>query len=115
MFVMGAVCLRFLHGRKDNQSEFFLKAYVLLFSLLLAGLGMSIAAMADRYRGAELYQAAFAVIIAGLFMLIFPGRFRSLLAAIIELLSPSRARVAVLFNSILCFFCGTAMIYLALR
>ncbi len=115
MFVMGVLCLHYLRDRRERPSESFLKNYVLLFSLLLLGFGMSMAAMADRYQGAGLYQAVFAVIIAGSFMLIFPGRFKSLLASIIENCSPFWARTIALFNAMLCFFCGAALIYLAMR
>ncbi len=115
MLVMGVVCLRYLRERHVRPSESFLKTYVLLFSLLLLGLGMSMAAMVERYRGPELYPAVFTVIIAGSFMLVFPRRFRSLLASILEIFSPSGARALALFNAMLCFFCGAALIYLAIR
>jgi TRAP-type C4-dicarboxylate transport system permease small subunit len=113
MLVMGAVCLRYLRERQDRTSESFIKTYVLLFGLLLLALGMSMAAMVDRYRVIGLYLAVFIVTIGGSIMLAFPGWFRSLLALIIEILTPSRARIVALLNAILCFFCAGALIYLS--
>ncbi len=115
LLIMGILCLRFLRDRPENPSEAFQKSYVFLFGMLLAMLGLSMAFMGGRYRGTEMYLAAFSVMLTGSYIMIFPRPFRSLLVWILKNFSAEGARSLALFNAVLCFMCGAAMVYLASR
>ncbi len=113
LLAMGIVCLRFLRDRPEQPSEAFQRSYVFLFGMLLVTLGLAMSFMADRYRGPETYLAALVVLLAGSYIMIFPRPFRSLLVWIVKNFSVEGARYLAVFNALLCFVCGAALVYLA--
>jgi len=88
---------------------------VFLFGMLLATLGLSMAFMAGRHRGAEMHLAAFSVMLTGSYIMVFPRPFRSLFVWILKNFTTEGARTLALINAVFCFLCGAVMVYLAFR
>jgi hypothetical protein len=92
-----------------------MKPFILFYGLLLAALGLSIAAMRGNFQGQGLFLTVMALIIAGPFFLVFPSRPRALFLEMIRGMEKKFATALVVFDSVLRLALGAAFLFFAFR
>ena len=99
----------------DTGGGRLMKPFILLFGLLLAALGLSIAAMRVNFQGQGLFLTVMALIIAGPFFLVFPAKPRALFLAMIRGMEKRYATALVAFDAVFRVALGAAFLYFAGR
>lgn len=115
LLLMGSTEVLFALGSGERRNAALMKAFVLLYGLLLIGLGFSIAAMRSTFHGQGLFLTIVALAVAGPFLVVFPGRMRAALLAMIEGLGRKYAAALVLADALLRTALAVAFIYIAWR
>jgi len=95
----------------SSKREALTKLFVVQWGLLLVGLGFSLAAMRGQYRGHEIYIAILALVTAGPFMMLFPGKPRALLRSLLEGIGGRHVNALLLFDASIRAAAGAAFLH----